>query len=279
MWTSRGQFGVFPLAYDNRSTLACLVVICASHCSTFLLTTVRCDRCMAQAPSALFALVTLPLLLHVLIRPTPLEESEDFRQLATTELDRMGPWKRQEKMLVGVFVMLLALWATEDQTGLHTAGIALWGVAVLLCLGLLRLDDVLGAKKAWSIMIYLGGMLSIVNGLIDLGVIAWLANAMQNALHGLTGVPAAIVIGLFYFFSMCELPVCTLSCLLDKAAPFAHPEWCSDSSLHAPLRHSRVMLPVGATPSLANCVTLCVSSRSQSRCIHSGLCQVWILYV
>ena len=46
-------------------------------------------------------------------------------------------------------------------------------------------------------------MLSIVNGLIDLGVVAWLATAMQNALQGLTGMPAAIVIVLFYLFSMC----------------------------------------------------------------------------
>lgn len=121
---------------------------------------------LAQAPAALCAAALLPLLLHVLVKPRPLGEDEDFRLLAVEELERLGPWKWREKVLMGVFVGVLALWATEEQTGLHTAGIALLGLAALLVLGLLRVEDVLGATKAWSILLYLGGMLSIVNGLI-----------------------------------------------------------------------------------------------------------------
>jgi len=157
---------------------------------------------VAELPSAIFAFISLPLLLHLLIRPVALDESEDVRSLAAAELSRMGGWKLQEKLLIAVFVILLVLWATEDQTGLGTAGIALFGLVMLLSLRLLRLEDLLRASKAWSMLLFLGGMLSIINGLIDLHVVKWLAEALQEMLKDLSGIPAALVIALLYFFSM-----------------------------------------------------------------------------
>ena len=156
----------------------------------------------ASAPG-IVGMLLLPLLLSAVVRPiSPPPGDRSVCDVAQRELDRIGPMKRSEKKLLCVFAALLLLWATESWTGLKTASITLLGLVALCALRLLSLQDITAASSAWSLFLFLGGFLSVVKGLREYGVVAWLATALSKAFGGLSSMALLLVLGLLYFLSM-----------------------------------------------------------------------------
>jgi divalent anion:Na+ symporter, DASS family len=68
--------------------------------------------------------------------------------MAHAELQKMGPMKRSEKVLLVVFFMILALWVTLEWNKLDAGVVALIGAGVMLLTGVISWEDVLGEKGA-----------------------------------------------------------------------------------------------------------------------------------
>ena len=152
----------------------------------------------------LACLFLMPWFLHKLLRPK-MQDASAARDSAREQLRAMGAWSRNEKIMLGVFVLLLALWATSKWLhGMHTGVVALIGVLILLLSGAEKWEDITGNREAWDAFVWLGGMVSMAGALKATGFIAWFAGAMQGQVQaaGMGMLATAVVLALVYFYSM-----------------------------------------------------------------------------
>jgi DASS family divalent anion:Na+ symporter len=151
----------------------------------------------------LLGLLLLPPFLKFLVKPK-LQDTRVARDLARKELHKMGPMTFQEKMMAGVFVLLILLWTTKGLHGMGTTTVALIGVCGLLITRTLSWDHIIQNKGAWDTLIWLGGLLAMANGLKKVGFIDWFAEGSYEVIQmtSLTGIGIMIGLGLIYFYSM-----------------------------------------------------------------------------
>ncbi|MDA0723698.1 MAG: DASS family sodium-coupled anion symporter [Verrucomicrobia bacterium] len=150
---------------------------------------------------ALVSFLVLPLFL-LKLAPPELTDAGDARKQARSALDEMGPWTRTEKTMLGVFVLMVGLWASKPLHGLHTTTVALTGVGILLVAGAEKWKDMKGNAAAWDALIWLGGLISMADALRDLGFISWFAEAMKDEVVGMDPLAALLALVLVYFYSM-----------------------------------------------------------------------------
>ena len=150
---------------------------------------------------ALVSFLVLPLFL-LKLAPPELTDAQGARSQARSDLDEMGPWTRTEKTMLGVFVLMVGLWASKPLHGLHTTTVALTGVGILLVAGAEKWKDMKGNAAAWDALIWLGGLISMADALRELGFISWFAETMKDEVVGMDPLAALLALVLVYFYSM-----------------------------------------------------------------------------
>ena len=109
-------------------------------------------------------MLLMPWFLHKLLAPK-MQDASAARDSAREQLREMGAWSRNEKIMLGVFVLLLLLWATSKWLhGMHTGVVALVGVLILLMSGAEKWEGITGNREAWDAFVWLGGMVSMAAG-------------------------------------------------------------------------------------------------------------------
>jgi DASS family divalent anion:Na+ symporter len=146
------------------------------------------------------SLLIVPYLLYKLF-PPEIQATPQATQLAHNELEKMGPMKRKEKMLIAVFLVILSLWVTSEWNKLDATVVALLGVSVMLVTGVIRWEDVLAEKGAWDALIWFGGLVMMAGQLNTLGLMKWFADTAGSSVAGWTWLYALIVLILVYFYS------------------------------------------------------------------------------
>jgi divalent anion:Na+ symporter, DASS family len=154
--------------------------------------------------SWLMGLVSMGLLPWLLYRlhPPNLVQSSAARQEAADELQAMGPWSLRQVAVGLLLVAMLAAWATGRWHGVHPTGVALVGIACILIFHLDGWRELTGDRGAWDALIWLGGLVAMARQLEQQRVIEWFANLMRDQVEDVSGVTAAVVLALIYFFSM-----------------------------------------------------------------------------
>jgi DASS family divalent anion:Na+ symporter len=155
---------------------------------------------LAGVLPGLLCLILTPYILYK-IYPPEIKETPQASQMAHAELQKMGPMKRSEKILLVVFFMILALWVTSEWNKLDATVVALIGVGVMLLTGVISWEDVLGEKGAWDALIWFGGLVMMATGLSQLGFMKWVATSVAGSVTGLAWLPALLVLVLVYFYS------------------------------------------------------------------------------
>jgi divalent anion:Na+ symporter, DASS family len=150
---------------------------------------------------ALVSFLVLPLFL-LKLAPPGLKDAGTARRQARSDLDEMGPWTRAEKIVLGVFVLMVGLWASKPLHGLHTTTVALTGVGILLVAGAEKWKEMKGNAAAWDALIWLGGLISMADALRELGFISWFAETMKDEVVGMDPLAALLALVLVYFYSM-----------------------------------------------------------------------------
>lgn len=166
----------------------------------------------------LISLLCLPQLLHWLVRPT-LTDGKAAQLKARKSLQEMGPMTTREKVMLGVLVLLVLLWATKFLHGLGTTTVALIGVLSLLISQTQTWEQVTRNDKAWDTLIWLGGLLTMANMLLEYGFIDWFVDNVETSIHGISGLAAILILGLVYFYSMYFFSMLTAH-IASMAAPF-----------------------------------------------------------
>ena len=125
------------------------------------------------------------------------------RKEAGRELRDMGVIAGKEKILIGVMLLMLSLWATHGHLHyIYTTTVALLGVALLLITKVERWRDMAHNYGAWDALIWLGGLVMMAGFLRELGIVAWFAGNAQTWVSGMGALTVTIGLALIYFFSM-----------------------------------------------------------------------------
>ena len=149
----------------------------------------------------LVSLLLLPWFLLKLLKPE-LHDTKAAQDEANEQLAKRGKWSMGEKIMLGVFILMLVLWATGKMHGMHTGVVALIGVMILVLTGTEKWEDITGNKEAWDAMVWLGGMVCMAGLLKDHGFIAWFAETMKGEVTGMGALATALTLALIYFYSM-----------------------------------------------------------------------------
>jgi divalent anion:Na+ symporter, DASS family len=147
----------------------------------------------------LLTMTVVPWLIHRFFRPT-VEDTGPARELARSELARMGPPKREEKLLMLVMACVMTGWITSPWHGIPNTFVALAGVCGILVLHVLDWDDLLGERKAWDALIWFAPLLMMSDALNEMGVIKILSNMFFAHLVGWPPWIALAVLAVGYLY-------------------------------------------------------------------------------
>lgn len=155
---------------------------------------------LAALVPGLISLAVMPLVIYALARPE-ITETPGAATMAREQLAKMGPMRRAEWVVLGVFLLALALWATATLTKLDATVVALLGVGIMLVLGAISWDDVLSERGGWDALIWFGGLVGMASMLGKLGLIKWFSESMAGYVEGFAWLMALGVLLLVYFYS------------------------------------------------------------------------------
>jgi divalent anion:Na+ symporter, DASS family len=154
---------------------------------------------IASVP-ALLSIFFIPYFLYK-IYPPEVKVTPQASEMAHRELDKMGPWKRSEKVMLVVFLLILVLWATSEWNKIDATIVALIGIGVMLVTRVITWDDILAERGAWDALIWFGGLVTMAGQLNTLGLIKWFAGVMGGVVAGWAWLPALIILLLVYVYA------------------------------------------------------------------------------
>ncbi len=155
---------------------------------------------LAAIVPGILSLIVVPFLLYKIF-PPEIKATPQAAEMAHRELEKMGPMTRNEKLMLFVFLLILALWVTGEWNKIDATVVALVGVSIMLLTGVIKWDDVLAEKGAWDALIWFGGLVMMAGQLNTLGFMKWFATSVGGGLAGWTWLSALIVLMLVYFYS------------------------------------------------------------------------------
>ncbi|PNK61698.1 anion permease [Psychrobacter sp. FDAARGOS_221] len=162
---------------------------------------------LAMFVPGILCLILMPLVVYW-IYPPQIKETPDAKGYARENLAKLGKVSSHEKIMLGVFTLMLLLWANVpamifgDQFSVNATTTAFIGLSVLLITGVLSWQDVLKEKSAWDTIVWFGALVMMANYLNKLGLITWFSSNIETAI-GMTGVSwvgAVVILTLVYLY-------------------------------------------------------------------------------
>ncbi len=141
--------------------------------------------------------------------PPEIKHTPDAPEFAKEKLKQMGTMDRDEKIMIGVFGLLLFLWAGipamlfGDEYTLNATTVALTGLSILLLTNVLTWDDILKEKSAWDTIVWFAALIMMAGFLNKLGLIGWFSNVVQTNISsmGLTWEISVLILVIVYFYA------------------------------------------------------------------------------
>ncbi len=157
---------------------------------------------------AIISFLLLPQIIYFFARPH-LDDGRAAQSEARKQLAGRGSMQQPEKIMLAVLTGMLVLWSTQSLHGLSTTLIAFIGVMFLLLSGTQTWDDIIGNNRAWDTLIWLGGLLTMANMLLEYGFIQWFVDLTETAVGSFSGMTTIVLLGLVYFYSMIAFSMLT----------------------------------------------------------------------
>lgn len=143
--------------------------------------------------------VATPWVLYKLINPE-LKETPETKVMAKKELEEMGSMSLAEKMLCGIFLCALVLWATSSIHGIDSAFVALLGLSAMLITKIIDWADVLNQKGAWDVLVWMGVLVNMAAFLSKLGLMTWFAGSVGQEMEGTSWLFMLVVLAIVYTY-------------------------------------------------------------------------------
>lgn len=156
----------------------------------------------------LVCIALVPLVVNMFY-PPEIKQTPDAPVFAKAKLSEMGKIKKSEKIMIGVFALLLFLWAGIPAMlfgkafALHSATVAFIGLSILLITSVLTWEDVLKEKAAWDTIIWFAALVMMASYLKKLGLIEWFSGVVESNIAnlGFGWEMAVLVLVLVYLYA------------------------------------------------------------------------------
>ncbi len=155
---------------------------------------------ISAIPASLVSLAVIPLMIYRFF-PPEVKETPDAVRFAQDELEKLGPVKSAEKILLVVFVVVVALWITARFHGIDSSVIALLGIAALLVTGVLAWRDLMDETHAWEVFIWYGGLVMMAGALGETTIPKLFAESVGSVTTGWSWPLALAVLALVFFYA------------------------------------------------------------------------------
>jgi DASS family divalent anion:Na+ symporter len=155
---------------------------------------------LAAVVPGLLSLLVVPYLVFRLC-PPDVRETTAAQALAAERLEALGPITREQRVLVGVFSLLLLLWITGEWHGVPATAVAYVGLSLLVLTRVLDWQDVLAERGAWDALIWFGGLVMLATELQQAGFPEALAGAAAGLVGGWTWVWGLTFLVVVYLYS------------------------------------------------------------------------------
>lgn len=155
---------------------------------------------IASIVPGVIALIVMPFVLYKIF-PPELKDTRDVQAHIADELKSLGSMSFAEKVMLGVFILSLILWATGQFTGLNATTVALLGVGILLVTKVLVWSDVTEEKGGWDTLVWMGTMIALAGQLNKTGFIKWFATIVGAEVSGINWIAAFVILILIYMYS------------------------------------------------------------------------------
>ncbi|MBA3351148.1 MAG: DASS family sodium-coupled anion symporter, partial [Blastocatellia bacterium] len=153
----------------------------------------------AIVPS-LVSLAVIPTFIYRFF-PPEIKETPGAVDFARRELKEMGALKPREKILLAVFVVVVALWISTPWHGIDATVIALSGIALLLIADVLNWRDITDETHAWEVFIWYGGLVMMASALGETTLTKLFAESIAGTMNGWSWPAALAVLALVYFYA------------------------------------------------------------------------------
>ena len=154
---------------------------------------------LAASVPGILSLLLVPLLIYRLY-PPQITRTPAAPELARQRLAELGAMKRDEWILLAVFVCLLTLWILGGPLGISATTTALAGVAAMLATGGLAWGDLLEERNGWDTLIWFAVLVMMASQLGELGLLAWFTDRVSGVLATGHWLPAFLSLSLIYFY-------------------------------------------------------------------------------
>ncbi len=145
---------------------------------------------LAMLLPGVVAMALMPLILYWLY-PPEIKTTPNAVAFAKERLREQGPMSRGEWIMLGIFALLLLLWAGVPAMLLGKAWAvdatttAFIGLSLLLLSGVLTWEDVLKEKSAWDTIVWFSALIMMASFLNKLGLITWFSGLLETHIGSL----------------------------------------------------------------------------------------------
>lgn len=156
---------------------------------------------LAMSIPGIVSLMVIPYVIYKIFPPT-LKETPNAPKLAKEKLKELGPLKREEKVMLFVFFLLLGLWIVGGFVpGFDATLVAFIGLTILLLMNVLSWNDILKESSAWDTLIWFTTLLTMANFLNKFGLISYIGTLITIPLSNFSWPVSYVLLLLFFFYS------------------------------------------------------------------------------
>ncbi|MGJ8647777.1 MAG: anion permease [Marinomonas colpomeniae] len=162
---------------------------------------------LAALLPGLVCIALVPLVVYA-IYPPEIKSTPDAKNYAKSKLVEMGAMSYGEKVMIGVFALLLVLWAGVPAMLfgsvyiVNTTAVAFLGLCILLMTGVLSWDDVLKEKSAWDTVVWFSALVMMATFLNKLGLVQWFSSVVESNIEqlGFNWAVSVVILVAVYFY-------------------------------------------------------------------------------
>jgi DASS family divalent anion:Na+ symporter len=145
--------------------------------------------------------VAVPMLMLRVV-PPEVRRTPAAREFAQRELDRLGPIRGTEAVVLGVFLFLIGFWVLSSYVDWLSPGlVAFLGLGVLFVTGALSWEAALGERSAWDVFVWYGGLLTMGGLLNETGATTAFAGWVGGWFTGVPWIAVLVVTLVIYFYT------------------------------------------------------------------------------
>jgi L-tartrate/succinate antiporter len=153
---------------------------------------------MGFLPAGLLMFLATPLVVY-LIYPPEIKQGEEVAKWAGCELTAMGPISRREITMALLALLALLAWIFGARW-IAAVTVALAVISLMILTKVVTWNDIMQNKQGWNILIWFATLVTMAEGLSQVGFLAWFAKGSAAALAGIPLLPMMIALIALFFF-------------------------------------------------------------------------------